>query len=280
MIKIGEYNILRVIKEVDFGIYLDGGEAGEILMPKQYVPKDTKPNDDLYAFIYLDSEDRLLATTLKPYVTVGSFAYLQVLHVDKVGAFLYWGLPKDLFVPFGEQKQDMKAGEWYVVYVYHDKKTNRIAASTKLDKFIDIGEPDLNQGDEVDLLVYQQTDLGYKAIVNNKYSGLLYDNELFKPVKPGDRLIAYVKQIRPDFKIDLILRKSTGTENIDSVASAILDRINSAGGFMAIGDKTSADEIYNLFGVSKKVFKKAIGNLYRHRLITIDDDGLRNLSGD
>lgn len=280
MIKVGEYNILRVIKEVDFGIYLDGGEAGEILMPKSYVPEGTKPNDELYAFIYLDSEDRLIATTLKPYATVGSFAFLQVLHVDQVGAFLDWGLPKDLFVPFSEQKLNMRAGDWHVVYIYHDKKTNRIAASAKVDKFIGKEMPDLEANDEVDLLVYQRTDLGYKAIVNNTYSGLLYDNELYKPIQVGDRFMGYVKQIRPDFKIDLILRKPSGTENIDTVASSILDRINQAGGYMSVGDKTSADEVYNLFGVSKKVFKKALGNLYRNRLITIDPDGVRSMSGD
>ena len=223
MVKIGEYNILEVIKEVDFGIYLDGGDAGEILMPTQYVPEGTKPGDELYVFIYLDSEDRIIATTLKPFAIVGNFAYLEATHVDAIGAFMNWGLPKDLLVPFREQKQTMEVGKHYIVYIYHDKKTNRIAASAKVDKFISSDKPDLETGEEVDLLVYQKTDLGYKAIINNKYSGLLYENELFKPVKIGDQLQAYIKLIRPDNKIDLILRKPiTENASIDSIASAIL----------------------------------------------------------
>lgn len=280
MVKVGKYNILEVLKEVDFGIYFDGGEAGEILMPKQYVPEGTKPGDELYVFIYLDSEDRIIATTLNPYVTVGSFAYLQVLHVDKVGAFLDWGLPKDLFVPFREQKLNMQAGEWHVVYVYHDEKTNRIVASAKIDKFISKDEPDLEVNNEVDLLIYQRTDLGYKAIINNTYTGLLYDSELVNPIKVGDRMTGYIKQIRPDFKIDLALRKQVGSDGMGEVADLILEKINSNGGFMAIGDKSSAEDIYTIFGLSKKAFKKALGNLYRQRKITIDNDGVRSVVED
>lgn len=274
MVKIGQYNILRVVKEVDFGIYLDGGVAGEILMPKQYVPEGTKPEDELYCFIYLDSEDRIIATTLQPFATVGSFAFLQVKQVDEVGAFLDWGLMKDLFVPFREQKLQMKTGDWHVVYVYLDEITSRIAASAKLDKFIDTGKPDLKVGEEVDLLIYQQTDLGHKAVINNRYSGLLYKNELLKPIHNGERYVGYVKEIRPDNKIDLTLRKPV-TEGIDGIATAILNKINENGGYLAMGDKTSADEVYNTFGISKKLFKKAIGDLYRRRLITLEGNGMR-----
>ena len=275
MVKIGKYNILKVLKERDFGVFLDGGTAGEILMPKSYVPEGTQVGDDLYAFIYFDSEDRIIATTLKPFVTVGSFAFLQVKQINNVGAFLDWGLPKDLFMPFAEQKQSVNVNDFVVVYIYHDEKTNRIVASSKLDKYIDKGKPDLKVDEEVDLLIYQQTDLGYKALINNQYTGLLFNNELFKPVNIGERHIAYIKQIRSDYKIDLILRKIPSISNIDTTGASILNKLDQAGGHMAVGDKSSADEIYNIFGISKKLFKKTIGNLYRQRLITIDDDGIR-----
>lgn len=276
MAKIGRYNLLQVIKEVDFGIYLDGGRDGEILMPKRYVPEDCKPGDRIDAFVYLDSEDRLIATTEEPLAQVGDFAYLRVSSVNAIGAFLDWGLLKDLLVPFREQKMKMQEGNSYIVYVYLDEDTRRIVASAKINRFLDKEEPELEPNQLVDLLIYQKTELGFKAIINNRYQGLLYDNEVFQPLTTGQRTIGYVKQIRDDFKIDLVLQKP-GFEVVEDIAETILNRITEAGGFMAVTDKSPAELIYDTFGISKKTYKKAIGDLYKRRLITLEKEGIRQV---
>src|SRR3989339_95113 len=265
MAKIGQFNKLRVVKKLDFGIYLDGDSHGEILMPKQYVPENCNPEDEIDCFIYLDSEDRIIATTLTPFAKVGEFAYLEVVSVSAIGAFLKWGLPKDLFVPFREQKQKMEVGRFYLVYLYLDEDTNRIAASAKLEQFLLDVPPEYSVGQEVDLLIYHKTDLGYKAIINTEHLGVLYKNEVFQELRPGQKIKGYINKIREDKKIDLALQKP-GFEKIDSLTDVILKKIAENNGFLEVSDKTEAGKIYELFGVSKKTFKKAIGALYKKKL--------------
>jgi predicted RNA-binding protein (virulence factor B family) len=273
-IELGRFNTLEVVKEVDFGMYLDGGEQGEILLPARYVPDDCKVGDRLDVFLYLDMEERLIATTLTPLVQVGEFACLEVNWVNEYGAFLNWGLMKDLFVPFREQKMKMQVGRKYVVYAYVDEESYRIVASAKVDRYLSKEIPAYRPGDEVDMLVWQKTELGFKAIVEHKYSGLLYGNQIFRDLCTGDKLKAYLKQVRPDGKIDLILQKA-GFEHVDDFADRLLYYIKEHGGSIPFGDKSDATAIYDTFGVSKKTFKKAVGDLYKKRLILIGEDGLR-----
>jgi uncharacterized protein len=274
LINIGKYNLLRVVKKVDFGVYLDGKTDGEILMPERYVPEGTLIDDVLNVFIYLDSEDRLIATTEKPYAQVGEVAMLRVKSVDRFGAFLDWGLMKDLLVPFREQKADMIEGRSYLVYVYLDEKTNRIAASAKLSKFLNKTVPEYKEGDEVDLIIESENDLGFNAIINNLHWGMLYENEVFEQLDKGQRLKGYIKKVRSDNKIDLTLYKP-GYEKIDTIAQGILDMLKQQGGSIKVTDKSEAETIYQLFGISKKTFKKAIGALYKKHLIILEPNQIR-----
>lgn len=271
---LGKINPLKVVKEVDFGLYLDGGSDGEILLPIRYVPENAKIGDVIPVFIYNDSEDRLIATTEKPFVMVGEFACLEVVSVSEIGAFMEWGLMKHLFVPFREQRAKMVEGGAYPIFVYVDFDSKRITASAKLNKFIDNNHPELAEGEEVDLLIYQQTDLGWKAIVNQQYSGVLYKNEIFQELYIGKNIKGFVKQIREDDKIDLMLQKP-GFEKIDDFSIKLHELLNEAGGFLPVSDKSPAEEIYNRFGISKKTYKKAVGDLYKKRLIIIEDTGIR-----
>lgn len=279
MTEIGKLNTLRVVKELDFGIYLDGAELGEILMPKRYVPENCKIDDMIEAFIYLDSEDRIIATTQIPNAMVGQFAGMEVVSVNEVGAFLEWGLQKDLLVPFREQKVKMEQGKTYVVYVYYDEESNRIAASAKLDQFLDLEQTEYDEGQEVDLLIYNQTDMGYKAIVNNINEGVLYANEVFQPLHKGQRLKGYIKKIRDDGKLDLCLQKP-GFEKIDELADRILSYLAKNDGFLNVTDKTPPDVISQMFNVSKKTFKKAVGALYRKKLVQLEPDGISLISSE
>ena len=265
---------MEVVKEVDFGVYLDGDEDGEILLPKRYVPEGCVPGDMLNVFIYLDMDERLVATTLEPYVQVGEFACLEVAWVNQFGAFLNWGLMKDLFVPYREQKAKMVKGGKYMVYAYIDEESYRIVASAKVERFLSKDRPEYEPGEEVDILVWQRTDLGYKVIVDNKFGGMLYHNEIFQPLQPGKQLRAYIKQVREDGKIDLELQKG-GYKKIDDFAETLLRYIESQGGYTDLNDKTDAAVIYNAFGVSKKTFKKAVGDLYKKRLIVLEEGGMR-----
>lgn len=264
---------MEVVKEVDFGVYLNGDEDGEILLPKRYVPKGTKPGDILNVFIYLDMEERLVATTLQPYVQVGEFACLEVAWVNQFGAFLNWGLMKDLFVPFREQKMKMQKGKRYVVYVHLDEESYRIVASAKVEHFLSTEKPDYQPGQEVEVLVWQRTELGYKVIVENKFSGMLYHNEIFQPLEVGMRLTAFIKQVRPDGKIDLVLQKA-GARKVDDFSEVLWQYIKDNDGFTPLNDKTDAEVIYHTFGVSKKTFKKAVGDLYKKRRIVLEEDGI------
>ncbi len=274
MASIGTINELEVVKTVDFGVYLDGGSHGEILLPKRYVPENSQPGDRLEVFIYLDSEDRLVATTEQPLAMVGEFALLKVIEIASVGAFLDWGLPKDLLVPFREQQVKMEKGKSYLVYVYLDHESQRIVATSKLDKCLGNIPADYETGEEVDLIIADKTVLGYKAIVDNSHWGILYYNEVFQPLRLGEKLKGYIKQVREDEKIDLRLDKP-GYEKIDSISRQILDQLKDAKGFLPYNDRTDADIIVQKFRISKKNFKKAIGSLYKQRLINIEENGIR-----
>ena len=274
MIEIGKINTLRVVKEVDFGVYLDGDDLGEILLPKRYVPEGTEPDHFVDVFIYVDSEDRWIATTETPKAQVGDFAVLKVLQLTKVGAFLDWGLMKDLLVPFREMREDMEEGRSYLVHVYLDDESDRIVASSKINKYLDQIPAEYEEGQEVDLVVGNKTDLGVNAIINGVHLGLIYENEIFQPIKPGQKLKGYIKKIREDEKIDLALQKA-GYERVTGIAGEILEKLRNNGGFIEANDKSSPESIKHMFGVSKKAFKKAIGALYKDRLIIIEKDGIR-----
>ncbi len=274
MLQIGKFNELEITHRVDFGLYLDGGEEGEILLPLRYATQDMKPGDKINAFIYRDSEDRLIATTEKPHAQVGDFAFLRVNATNNVGAFLDWGLPKDLLVPFREQKVRMVPGRSYTVYVYLDDETQRIVASAKLQKFLDNKIPDIKAGDEVKARIYQRTELGYKVIVNDLFSGLIYHNEIFSEVNIGELHHATVKTVRADGKIDLVLGKST-RNRVNDLADDILDYIEECGGRISLNDSSSPEEIRETFQCSKKDFKKAIGALFKAKQIVIENDGIR-----
>ena len=271
---LGKYNQLEVVKEVDFGVYLNGGDDGEILLPSRYVPEGCRPGDMLNVFIYLDNEERLIATTLQPKVQVDEFACLEVAWVNEYGAFLDWGLMKDLFVPFREQKMKMQKGHRYVVHAHVDEDSYRIMASAKVEKYLSKDMPPYQPGEEVEVMAWQKTDLGYKVIVDNKYSGLVYQKEIFKALEPGMKMQAYIRQVREDGKIDLTLQKD-GLQKVGDFAEVLLQYIKEQGGHTSLNDKSAAEDIYDTFGVSKKTFKKAVGDLYKKRLILLVEGGIR-----
>ena len=271
---LGKYNQLEVVKQVDFGVYLNGGDDGEILLPSRYVPEGCKPGDMLNVFIYLDNEERLIATTLQPKVQVGEFACLEVAWVNEYGAFLDWGLMKDLFVPFREQKQKMQKGHRYVVHAHVDEDSYRIMASAKVERYLSKEMPPYQPGEEVEVMVWQRTDLGYKVIVDNLFSGLVYQREIFKALEPGMKMSAYIRQVREDGKIDLTLQKD-GLQKVGDFAEVLLQYIKDHDGYTPLNDKSAAEDIYDAFEVSKKTFKKAVGDLYKKRLIVLVEDGIR-----
>lgn len=271
MIQIGRYNNLKVVKIVDFGLYLDGGDDGEILLPARYITELPQPGDEMNVFVYRDSEDRLIATTDRPFATVGEFAYLQVTAVNKVGAFMQWGLPKDLLVPFREQKVSMKQGGIYLVYIYVDDATKRIVASAKIEKFIGNRFPDYAPSTKVKALVYNHNELGYRCIVDNLYHGLIYQNETFRPVELGVEIDAYVKRVRDDGKIDLTV-SPVASVRVERLAARILEKVRENNGRLPVSDHSSAELIQEMFECSKKDFKKAIGLLYKQRAISISPE--------
>ncbi len=272
MIQVGQYNELEVVKELDFGIYFREGEV-EILMPTKWVPQGTKIGDTLNVFVFRDSDDRLIATTVKPFAIADTFAFLEAKQVNEIGAFMDWGMDKDLLVPFREQAQRMETGKSYVVFVYVDEPTDRLVGSTKLSRFIIREEIDVQEGDIVDLLIYSETDLGFNAIVNNLYTGLIYKNEIFEAIRVGDKMQGFVKRVREDEKIDLSLQKS-GFELVDDVKWRILKLMKEEKGFLALNDNSTPEEIKAKLSISKKAFKKAIGALYRERLVKLTDKGV------
>jgi len=272
--KIGRKNLLEVVKIASHGAYLQGGWLGEVLLPKRFVPEDCEVGDPIDVFIYLDSEDRYIATTQRPRAQVGEVAFLPVVAVNNVGAFLDWGLPKDLLVPFNEQKSDMEVGKSYLVYLYTDDETHRIAASTKLNQFIERHPEHYEKGQEVKLIINSTTDIGYSAVINNQDWGVLFYSDVVKPLNIGQKIKGFIKQVREDGKIDLSLH-APGFAKIDNLAARILKELEQSNGFLPLSDKSQPEAIYQAFGISKKSYKTAIGTLYKKRLITISTEGIR-----
>lgn len=297
MIKLGTYHTLRILRHTDPGIYLEGDETtGDILLPKRYVTPQMHDGDELEVFIYLDQDERIIATTERPLAQVGQFAFLEVAWTNQYGAFLNWGLMKDLFCPFREQKQRMQRGKGYIVYIKEDEASHRLMATAKVEKYLTPlyppeggrnnavesltdnasplrGDRGGYHGQRCDCLIWQKTDLGFKAIVDNRYQGQLYDNQLFQPLHTGDRLTAYIDHIRQDGKIDLTLQPTGHRQTLD-FAEVLLRYLHENNGRCNLGDHSPAELIADRFQVSKKVFKRAVGDLYRRRLITLSDDGI------
>ncbi len=272
MIAIGQYHTLRVSRRAAPGLYLHA-DGEEVLLPNKYAPEDAQPGDSLQVFIYLDNQQRPIATTLTPACTVGEFAYLRVRQVGQFGAFLEWGVEKDLLVPFREQASKMEAGRSYVVYVYVDEKSNRIMASSRLRFHIQRDNIVLEPGEPVDLLISGKTPLGTLAIVNNAHQGLLYKNETYKVLRPGEKIQGYVKQVREDGKIDLSLQQP-GYAHIDDSAQRVLTHLKIRGGFLDLHDKSDPADIKKRLEMSKKTFKKAVGMLYKEGLIELKENGI------
>lgn len=281
MLEIGKYNKLKVVKYSEFGLFLDAENDGEILLPKRYVPENFrevyKIGDLVEVFVYRDSEDRLIATTETPLAKVGEFATLKVVSLSPVGAFLDWGLAKDLFMPFSERTHALRVGQHCLVYIYVDN-SDRIAASMRLNRYIDKEVGEYQEGQTVELIIANPTELGFNAIINGKNWGVLFKNEIFQHIRTGDHLPGFIKKIRTDGKIDLTLNK-TGYTGTDDIAEKIIKLLKEEDGYLEINDKTSAEIIYDYFGVSKKKYKMALGGLYKKRLITVDEDGIRLLTG-
>ncbi len=278
MPEIGKMNRLGVLRGSEHGLFLDGGHLGDILLPRCYVTRDYNPGDTIEVFLMFDSEDRLIATTLRPHAMVDEFAWLRVVSCSGAGTFLDWGLPKDLFVPFREQTVRMQEGRFYMVRIYVDPVSSRIAATARLDRFLDKTPAHYTAGQPVELLICAKTDLGYKAIVNGTHWGMVFHNKVFKPVACGQRIEGFIQQVREDGKIDLSLDKP-GYGKVPGVAGAILAYLEQQGGFMPVTDKNPPEEIHALFGVSKKVYKQAIGALYKARRITFENGGTKSLPG-
>jgi hypothetical protein len=273
MAAIGRFNSMQVVKHTDFGLYLDGGADGEILLPKRYVPKDSpcEVGDWLNVFVYLDSDDRLIATTQKPKVQVGEFASLKVVEINRIGLFLDWGLPKDLLLPHSEEKRPLQVGDYCVVHVYLDKRTRRITATARLDRYLDNSPARYQAGQRVDLLVVEPTDLGFKAIIDGRHWGLIYKNEVFKFLRGGMRETGYIREVRPDGKISLSLQP-LGEAATRDLSEQILAELHKHGGMLPLSDKSPPELISQRFGVSKGNFKKTLGNLYKQGLIRIHED--------
>lgn len=276
MVRIGNYNKLKIARKVDFGVYLDAGEAGEILMPAKYLPQDKKIGDEVEALVYTDSEDRLIATTETPYVLAGQIAALKVKQVTDFGAFLDWGVLKDLLLPFSEQTRSLSDGDVVVVYVYLDNKSRRLAATMRWEKHADYEpNPDvLTMGAECEIVVASKTDMGYKVLVDGKHYGIVYSNEIFAGLRLGERRKAYIRKLREDGRLDISLQPVGFRNKIGGDSDKIFEMLKAHGGFMPTTDKSPAELIYSTYGMSKKAYKQAVGRLYKERLIIIDDKGI------
>lgn len=273
MVNVGAYNTLKVLRKVEIGIYLDDGGEG-ILLPKRFVPRGIKEGDELTVFVYHDSDNRLIATTQQPLAVVDEIALLKAVAVTHQGAFLDWGLMKDLFVPQSQQLNPMRPGGRYLVKLYIDKQTGRIAASEKIEQFLSNDELTVKEMDEVSLVVYRRTDVGYVVIINNRHTGLLYFNEVYEDLAPGDRLQGFIRKIRPDNKIDVVAGKR-GYEKVEGETEKILRLLKENGGRLPYHDKSSPEDIYRFFGMSKKTFKMALGALYKQRKIELGPEGMK-----
>lgn len=280
MLEIGKYHKMRIDRETEPGLFLSNEAGDDVLLPNKYVPEEYKIWDELDVYVYLDHEERPVATTLKPYIELNSFGYLRCTTVSDIGAFLDWGLEKELFVPFAQQARPMKVGSWYIVYMYLDEKTNRLAATSKTIKYL---SNDLNDDenapkkfDKVHVLISHITDLGANAIINSKYKGLIYKEDIFEDIRTGDQLEGWVKKIRPDGKIDIVLQEE-GYKSIEPNAQYIYEELIANDGFLPLHDKSAPEDIQAQLGLSKKSFKKAIGTLYRDKKILIKEDGIYSI---
>lgn len=273
MLQIGVYHTLKIDRETKVGLFLVN-ETDDVLLPNKYVPNDFTIGDDLTVFVYLDHEERPVATTLKPLITLNSFAVLKVNYINKFGAFLNWGMEKDLFVPFKEQARPMEKDKRYIVTMYLDKQTGRLAASSKINQFLDKESLDVEVGQEVDLMVSHITEIGINVIINGKFRGLAYQNEVFETVSPGYKTKGYIKTIRPDGKIDVSFQKQ-GFEAIDDSAQQVLEALKQNDGVLRLNDNSHPEEIKSVLKMSKKTFKKAIGSLYKQKLIDINNEGIQ-----
>jgi len=274
MIRLGDYNTLEILRDTSVGIFLGDKEGTDILLPNKYVPKSYEIGDEIKVFCYLDYDERPVATNLIPYTIRDNFQLLKVVEVNNIGAFLDWGLEKHLLVPFREQRTKMQEGQWYVVYCYLDDKSERLVASNKLDRFVSNDNLTVNVLDEVEIIVTRSTDLGWEVIVSNSHKGLVYLNEVYKKIAIGDKLKGYIKNIRPDNKIDISLQP-IGYHSLEPAANSIYQKLVEEGGFLALHDKSDPEAIKNRLQMSKKVFKKGVGTLYRERKIEIKEDGIK-----
>lgn len=273
MITLGEYNLLRIDRILDQGAYLVDEEENDVLLPNKYMAENAEVDDEVEVFVYNDSEDRLIATNLTPKITLNEFAFLQVKDVNRFGAFLDWGLEKEIMVPFSEQNQRMEVDRWYVVRLLLDEKTNRLVASNKLNKFLETDFISVEVDEEVEVIVIERSDLGYTVIINHVHKGLIFANETFRELNVGETQKAYVKNIREDGKIDISLQKQ-GYVNVEPNAKRILEMLKENEGFLALTDKSQPEDIYSQLHISKKIFKKAIGSLYKSKLIRLDKEGI------
>jgi len=277
MIEQGKEIELKIAKRSTFGLFLIDVSGEEVLLPNKYCSEEMKPGDPIRVFVHKDSEGRKVATTQTPKILLHEFSLLKVSAVTGVGAFMEWGLEKELMVPFREQKQKMEAGRWYIVYMNLDEKTDRLYASNRVERFLQNDQISVKEGEEVILVVQQKTDMGYSVIINHKHKGLIYDNQIFSEIRIGDKLRGYVQKIREDQKIDISLQPIGFRNFNDSNSQLIYSKLEENGGFLAITDKSSPEDIYSQFGISKKAFKKSLGALYKQRLIDISPDGIKML---
>lgn len=274
---IGRTNILKVKRHAEAGVYLSDAEGVEVLLPNRYVPEVCRVGDEIEAFVYTDGEDRPIAATVKPYAEAGQFALMTVKQVTNFGAFLDWGVMKDLLLPFSEQNREVSEGDKVFVYVYEDGVTHRVVASAKWEKFLNKDISALKEGQKVSLIVAGKTELGYKVVIDGQYRGLIFTSDVFRPLAIGDRTEGYIDKIRPDAKIDVRLKRN-GYESIEGEAQVILEKLKKEGGFIPTTDKSEPEKIYAIFGMSKKTYKKAVGDLYRRHLIALTPIGIKLVS--
>ncbi len=275
--EIGKLNKLKVVRITDFGLYLQDESNGEVFLPKSSETEALSINDIKEVFIYKDAKDRIVATTLKPNIHLGDFAYLKVKTINQYGTFMDWGLPKDILVPYDEQSEKMKEENWHIIYMLKDEKNDRLIGSNRINKFLVFDNIDLKQGEEVNLLLYKMNDLGMNVIVNNKYKGLIFTSDIHKNLNPGDKIKGYVKQVREDGKIDIVLEPIGYNKSIDKNSEIILTALAQNEGFLELTDKSSPEDIKQLLGLSKKAFKRSLGNLYKQNIVDIYNDGIKLL---
>jgi predicted RNA-binding protein (virulence factor B family) len=274
VIHTGQHQELIILRSTSVGLFLGDGEEGEVLLPNKYCPPHFDQGETLRVFVYRDSEDRQIATTLEPKIHIGEFASLRVNQVSMLGAFMEWGVEKDLLVPFREQQKKLEEGRWYVTYMALDEQTDRLYGSTRIERHLDNSVLTVAEGDEVELLVFGRSDLGWSVIVNGKHQGLVHANEVFRPISTGDRITGFIKTVRPDNKLDITLQAIGYTHYNDVNVELLAKRLQQHEGFLPLTDKSSPEEIYRLFGISKKAFKKALGALYKDRKVRIEEQGI------